>query len=160
VTDDLELDLDALPARTRERLGRFAIEFERLSANDYALFATRAEDEPGVDLAFAAALESLGGQSRQDAARAAAAAFVEWAVEGYARRLTLPDTILLYQSLPDRPEDRIRLARAIQAAVIGVIAWDDLAAESVGALVGPFLDMAERATGDTLDNGPDGEDQP
>jgi hypothetical protein len=160
VTDDLELDLDALPGPTRARLGRFAIEFERLSANDYALFATRAADEPAVDQAFTAALDSLGGRSQQDAARAAAATFVEWAVQGYARRLTLPDTILLYQSLPDRPEDRIRLARAIQAAVIAVVAWDDLDTESLGVLVGPFLEMAERATGEILDAGPTDEGEP
>jgi len=32
--------------------GRFATEFERLSANDHALFATRGEDEETVDEAF------------------------------------------------------------------------------------------------------------
>ncbi|TAK03015.1 MAG: hypothetical protein EPO36_00260 [Chloroflexota bacterium] len=155
MTDELELDLDALPAAARDRLGRFAAEFERLSANDYALFATRGEDEAAVDEAFRAALEALGGASRQAAARAAAATFVEWAVQGYARRLTLPDTLLLYQSLPDRPEDRIRLARAIQAAVMGIIAWDELEAGSIAVLVGPFLDMAERATGEVLDDDPE-----
>jgi len=144
----LEPHLAALPGAARARLERFAAAFERLGAGQYALFATATEDEPRIDAAFEAALESLGSPARRAAARAAAAALVDWVVQGYTSRLTLPDTILLFQSLPDRPEDRIRLARSVQAAVIGLIAWETAPGEDIGVLVGPFAEMAERAAGD------------
>lgn len=148
MTGEIEPHLAALPAAARARLERFAAEFERLGAGQYALFATADEGGARINAAFAAALESLGSPARQAAARAAAASFVDWVVQGYTSRLTLPDTLLLFQSLPDRPEDRIRLARSVQAAVIGLVAWETAAGEDVGILVGPFLDMAERAAGE------------
>lgn len=148
MTDALDRHLAALPEAARARLEHFAAEFERLGAGQYVLFATAAEDDARIDAAFEAALESLGSPTRRAAARAAAAAFVDWVVQGYTSRLTLPDTILLFQSLPDRPADRIRLARSVQAAVIGLVAWESAAGEDVGVLVGPFFDMAERAAGE------------
>ncbi|MEW5989878.1 MAG: hypothetical protein AB1736_00855 [Chloroflexota bacterium] len=148
MTADLDRHLAALPDPARNRLERFAAEFERLGAGQYVLFATVAEDDARTDRAFEAARVSRGSPARRAAARAAAAAFVDWVVQGYTSRLSLPDTILLFQSLPDRPQDRIRLARSVQAAVIGLVAWETAAGEDVGVLVGPFLEMAERAAGE------------
>ena len=148
-------DLAALPDRTRRRLDRFAAEFERLGAGEYALFATSAVDDPEPGAAGETALEALGSDSRRRAARAAADTFVDWAAQGYSRRLALPDTILLYQALPDRPEDRLRFAAALRAAIIGLVAWDELSDDELGPLLGGFAEMAARAAATPSERHPD-----
>jgi len=144
--DPADRDMAALPDRTRRRLDRFAAEFERLGAGEYALFATSEIADPTRAAAVETALEALGSEARRRAARTAAETFVDWAARGYSRRLALPDTILLYQALPDRPEDRLRFAAALRAAIIGLVAWDELTDDELGPLLGGFAEMASRAT--------------
>ncbi len=65
-------------------------------------------------------------------------AFVDAATVAYSRRLALPDTLLLFQSLTDRAEDRVRFLGSVERAVAGLILWDELADADRVALLGPW----------------------
>jgi hypothetical protein len=134
--------LAALRPEERARLERFALAFERLDAARYAIFAD-IPDKAAVDRAQEAALDRVGSGRRRDAVRAAVRAFVDEATVAYARRFSLPDTILLFQSLPDRAEDRVRFLASVERAVVGLILWDDLEPDDLAALLGPWSALVE-----------------
>jgi len=136
VADSID-ELKGLRPPERERLRRFANAFERLDAGSYALFAD-IPDQAAVDRAQEAALDRLGTGGRRDAVRAAVRVFVDEGTVAYARRFSLPDTVLLFQSLPDRAEDRVRFLASVERAVVGLILWDDLDPDDLGALIGPW----------------------
>jgi hypothetical protein len=52
--------------------------------------------------------------------------------------MSLTDTLMLFQSLPDRPEDRVRFLRSVERAVVAVILWDELSDGDRDALLGPW----------------------
>lgn len=137
--------LAGLRPQERQRLEAFAQAFERLDASSYPMFS----EQVVSDEVFAAqdrALELLGSGARKSAVRAAIDAFVDAGTQAYSRRMTLTDTFLLYQSLPDRAEDRVKFLTTVERAVVGLILWDELDADDRAALLGPwgaFLDAAE-----------------
>ena len=137
--------LAGLRPQERQRLEAFAQAFDRLDASSYPMFA----EQVVSDDVFAAqdrALELLGSGSRKSAVRAAIDAFVDAGTQAYSRRMTLTDTFLLYQSLPDRAEDRVKFLTTVERAVVGLILWDELDADDRAALLGPWgalLDAAE-----------------
>jgi hypothetical protein len=127
----------ALRADERQRLDQFAGIFDRLDASIYTTLAD-AGDEAAVERAQADAVARLGQGSRRAAVRAAIAAFTDEATIAYARRMSLTDTLMLFQSLPDRPEDRVRFLRSVERAVVAVILWDELSENDRDALLGPW----------------------
>ena len=129
--------LAALRPDERARLQHFARAFELVDASSYSTLAEY-PDQPAVDRAQAAALERVGAGARRDAIRAAVRAFVDEATVAYSRRTSLPDTVLLFQSLPDRAEDRVRFLASVERAVVGIILWDELAPDDLAALLGPW----------------------
>ncbi|MBI3745264.1 MAG: hypothetical protein HY264_01820 [Chloroflexi bacterium] len=136
---------DLLPPGGNERLERFAAEFERLDAGAYATFATNAEGDAEVDAAMAAAVAILGEGPQRAAVREAVATFRDWAAQAYSSRLVQTDTLLLFQSLADRAEDRVRFAASLERAVVALILWDELEPPVRLALLGPWETMVERA---------------
>ena len=82
---------------------------------------------------------------------AAVAAFVDEATVAYSRRMTLTDTLMLFQSLPDRAEDRVRFLASLERAVVAVILWDELSASDRDALLGPWANVLPPS----LRHGPD-----
>jgi hypothetical protein len=137
VTPDAADDLIGLRADERKRLERFAEVFDRLDAREYSTFAPTMEPE-GVDEAQAHALEQLHSPERRRVLRGAIDRFVDAAAQGYSRRMTLTDTFLLNQSLPDRSEDRIRFAKSVERAVVGLVLWDELEDDDRTTLLGPW----------------------
>jgi hypothetical protein len=140
----MSADPDALrglrPAE-RYRLDRFATLFDRLDSSQYATF-TESHDTPEVESAKAEALELVGRSGpRRDAVRAAIRAFTDAATVAYAQRMSLPDTILLFQSLPDRAADRYRFLGSVERAVVALILWDELGADDREVLLGPWSTM-------------------
>lgn len=142
-------DRDAVLAKLRpaerRRLDRFAQAFDRIDASGYAQLADGA-DRDGIRAAEQAALEAIGTGERREVVRAAVAAFVDASTVAYSRRTSLTDTFLLNQSLPDRAEDRARLAASVERAVVGLILWDELPDAALGALIGrwaPFVEDEE-----------------
>jgi hypothetical protein len=133
---DLIDALTGLRPQERARLERFARAFERLDASQYVMFAD-IPDQEAVDRAQLAAISQVGS-GRRDAVRAAIRAFVDEATVAYARRFSLPDTFLLFQSLPDRANDRVRFLASVERAVVGLILWDELDEEDRAALIGPW----------------------
>jgi hypothetical protein len=137
--------LDNLPPGASGRLDRFAEAFGRLSANEYVLYATGSPDDPDLAAARAVVDAALASATRRAAVRTAVETFTDWAAQAYSRRLPATDTIMLYQSLPDRAEDRVRLLQGLERAVIAVILWDEIDAEVREILLGSWADMALRA---------------
>lgn len=133
------------PAGSDERLRRFATEFERLDASAYATFATVTEGDPEVERAAAAAAAVIGRGPRRAAVREAVDSFRDWAARAYSSRLVQTDTVLLFQSLADRAEDRVRFVASLERAVVALILWDELGPDDRLALLGPWQTMAERA---------------
>ena len=89
------------------------------------------------------ALELVGTGPRRDAVRAAVDAFVDAGTVAYSRRMSLTDTLLLFQSLPDRAEDRSRFLATVERAIVGLILWDELEPDDLGALIGPWGGLVE-----------------
>jgi len=135
-------DLAGLTNTERGRLERFAEAFERVDASSYPQFTevvvsdeTRAAQERAVAL--------VGSGRRRDAVRAAIGAFVDEGSRAYSRRMTLTDTFLLFQSLPDRAEDRVRFLATVERAVVALILWDELDPDDRAALLGPWGAVVE-----------------
>jgi hypothetical protein len=116
--------------------------FEHLDGSMYATLAVReGVESEAVEEAKAAALELIPAGRRRDAVRAAVGAFVDEATVTYSRRMSLPDTLLLFQSLPDRAEDRVHFLASIERAVVGLILWDELDEVDREVLLGPWSTM-------------------
>jgi hypothetical protein len=137
-------ELRGLSAAERGRLERFAAAFEHLDASRYATF-TETSTTPEVEAAQREAVEIIGSGPRQRAVRAAVMAFVDAASAAYSGRMSLPDTFLLFQSLPDRPADRVRFLASVERAVVGLILWEELPDDARYELIGPWLAMIEGA---------------
>ena len=127
----------------RQRLERFADAFEHIDASQYVTFADVPSLED-VELAEAEATQLLGDRARHDAVKAAVGAFVDEATQAYSRRPTLTDTLLMFQSLPDRAEDRVRFLASVERAVVALILWDELSEGSRVALLGLWGGVADR----------------
>ncbi len=145
MNDSFEGALDQLPCAARERLARFAADFEDIDARDYALFATVPEDASALHRAMARADAALAEGPRRDAVRAAVAKFESAAALGYSQRMSLSDTFLLFNSLADRADDRVRLVASLERAIVALVLWDELDADDLGALLGPWAEVTERA---------------
>jgi hypothetical protein len=138
----------SLPRGSGARLDRFAAVFERLDAGGYSLFATAAEVDDDVRRAMAAADAAIGSGPRRAAIRDAVASFRDFAARAYSSRLVQTDTVFLFQSLADRPDDRVRFAASLERAVIALILWDELPPDDRAILLGPWASMVERAVGE------------
>ena len=138
--DPLE-PLAGLRPEERERLDRFSVAFERLDASQYITLAEVPTED--VAAAEAEATRLLGTRARHDAIKAAVGAFVDEATRAYSRRTTLTDTLLMFQSLPDRAEDRVRFLRSVERAVVALILWDELGEWSRVALLGLWAGIAD-----------------
>ena len=136
---------DLLPAGSGERLERFAAEFERLDASAYSTFASQSEGDADVRHTMAAADAVIGTGPRRAAVREAVESFRDWAARAYSSRLVQTDTVLLFQSLVDRPDDRVRFAASLERVVVALILWDELQADDRLVLLGPWQVMVERA---------------
>lgn len=139
---DLIDDLAGLTTEQQRRLERFAFAFERVDAARYPQF-TEVVASDDVTAAQERALELIGTGSRRRAVRAAVDAFVDEGTQAYSRRASLPDTFLMFQSLPDRAEDRVRFLATIERAVVGLILWDELEVNDRAALLGPWGAVVE-----------------
>jgi hypothetical protein len=129
--------LDGLKPAERQRLEIYAAVFDRLDASSYSTFAESTESDE-VRAAKEHAIGLIGSGTRRAAFRAAVSAFVDAATVAYSRRLALPDTLLLYQSLADRAEDRVRFLGSVERAVAGLMLWDELDDADRVALLGPW----------------------
>jgi hypothetical protein len=139
---DRDESLAALRPRARARLDAFAQAFDRVDASQY-LSLTEAAPTPAVLDAQERALELIRDGPGMPAVRAAVEAFVDAASQAYSRRISLTDTLLLYQSLPDRADDRARFLSAVERAIVGLILWDELESDGLAALIGPWGGVVE-----------------
>lgn len=144
MADDDPLQGADLTPDERDRLDRFAAAFDRLSAGEYPMFAVEGDDDETRG-AVRAAGAVLGTGARGAAVRAAVAAFSDAATQAYDRRLNVPNAFMLYQVLPGQPRDRVRFFASLERAVVGIILWDGIEEEHLGALLGPWAEMVDHA---------------
>jgi hypothetical protein len=127
-----------LSSAERARVERFAHAFVRVDAGRYATL-TEGVATAEVEAAQDRAAELLGqSSSRRAAVKAAIRAFTDVATVAYANRVSLPDTLLMYQSLPDRAEDRMRFLVGVERVVVAVILGDELSEDDRELLIGPW----------------------
>jgi hypothetical protein len=138
---------DALPPGSEERLARFGAAFERLDAATYSMFAVGEAGDQRIRTAIAAADRLIGRGPRRRAVTRAVESFRDWAAYAYSDRLVQTDTFLLFQSLPDRGEDRARFMASLERAVVALILWDQLEEADRETLVGPWATVVEGAVG-------------
>jgi hypothetical protein len=74
--------------------------------------------------------------------------FTDAGTVAYSRRPSLTDTFLLFQSLPDRGDDRVRFLASLERAVVALILWDELSEESRMAMLGPWTDLVYQVVGE------------
>ena len=134
--------LAGLRPRERDRLERFAAAFDRVDASQYLSLTDVAPSDAVLD-AQQRALELIGEGPRRQAVLAAVDAFVDAGAQAYSRRMALTDTLLLYQSLPDRAEDRSRFLATVERAIVGLVLWDELEQDDLAALIGPWGGFVE-----------------
>lgn len=134
--------LAGLTPEERARLERFAEAFERIDASSYPTL-TEVVETDGLREAQQRALQLIGTGRRREAVRAAVGAFVDEGARAYSRRMTLTDTFLLFQSLPDRAEDRVRFLATVERAVVALVLWDELDGDDRAALIGPWGTIVE-----------------
>jgi hypothetical protein len=137
--------IDAIAGLTspeRARLERFAEAFERIDASSYPMFTETVETD-AVQEAQDRAIDLVGKGPRRDAIRSAVNAFVDEGTRAYSRRMSLTDTFLLFQSLPDRAEDRVRFLATVERAVVGLILWGELGDDDRAALIGPWAAIVD-----------------
>ena len=58
----------------------------------------------------------------------------------YARRTPLTDVLFMFNSLPDRADDRVRFLASVERAVVALILWDELEDADRVALLGRWSD--------------------
>ena len=140
-------DYAGLSSRERQRLERFAAEFEDIDPADYEQFAGTASSPDDVSAAQDAVNRVIGSGSRRAAIKHAVQAFTEAADLQVSRRFRAVDLLFGSRSFPSRPEDRTRLLASIERAVAAVIVWDELTDDERAALVGPWAQVVGRALG-------------
>ena len=138
-------DYAGLSSTERQRLERFAAEFEDVDPADYEQFAGTASSPEDVSAAEEAANRMIGSGSRRTAIKQAVRAFTDAADLQVARRFRAVDLLFGSRAFPSRPEDRTRLLASIERAVAAVIVWDELTDEERAALVGPWSMVVDRA---------------
>ena len=138
-------DYAGLTSLERQRLERFAAEFEDVDPTEYELFAGTTSSAEDVGAAQDAANRMIGPSARRAAIKQAVRAFTEAADLNISRRFRATDLLFGSRSFPSRPEDRTRLLASIERAVAAVILWDELTDDERSALVGPWSMVVERA---------------
>lgn len=138
-------DYAGLSSTERQRLERFAAEFEDVDPADYELFAGTTSSPDDIDAAQEAANRMIGSGSRRVAIKQAVRAFTAAADLSIARRFRAVDLLFGSRSFPSRPEDRTRLLASIERAVAAVILWDELTDDERASLVGPWSVVVDRA---------------
>ena len=138
---------DGLDARARQRLERFAEEYDQIEAAEFHMFA--GPDEPGPELraAMDRALVELKVESRRDAARAAVEKFVNSARHRYSERFGVAELFGLQKGAPTTAQDRVHVFESLERAVAAVILWDHLDDEDRTLLAGPWAGLVEDAVG-------------
>ena len=134
-----------LSATDRDRLDRFAAEFEDVDPVDYGLFAGSSAPESEIEAAREVVSRSLGSGPRRRAVQAAIAAFMAASDTAMARRWFNPALLFAGSGLPTRPDDRARFAGSLERAAVAVIVWDDLTEDEREVLAGPWARVVERA---------------
>lgn len=138
---------DGLDARARQRLERFAAEYDQIEAAEFHMFAGPDEPDAKLRAAMDRALVELKVESRRDAARSAVQKFVDSARHRYSERFGVAELFGLQMGAPTTASDRVHVFESLERAVAAVILWDHLDDETRTLLAGPWGPQVEAAVG-------------
>jgi len=138
---------DGLDARARQRLERFAEEYDQIEAGQFHMFAGPDKPDDELRAAMDRALAELTVESRRGAAKAAVGKFVASAQHRYSERFGVAELFGLQMGAPTTAGDRVRVFESLERAVAAVILWDRLDDETRTLLAGPWSGLVEAAVG-------------
>lgn len=136
---------DLLPARSRDRLDRFAAAFQSLDTDVYSAFSAASLDPDERRDALVHVQELIGQGPRRAGVLAALGQFREYAVWSATNALGGYHSALLTRSNAASAEERLRFLASLELAVVTVILWDEIEPDEREAMLGPWLQMATRA---------------
>ena len=138
---------EGLDARARQRLERFAEQYDQIEAGEFHMFAGPDEPDPELRAAMDRALVELKVESRRDAVKAAVDKFVNSARHRYSERFGVAELFGLQMGAPTTASDRVHVFESLERAVAAVILWDHLDDETRTLLAGPWAGLVEAAVG-------------
>lgn len=138
-------DLETLPAAARDRLDRFAAEFELIESGSYPAYAAASPDAGERAEALARAQELIGTGRRRAGVLAALAEFRSFAVRSATLALGGANSVLVTRVNTSSPEDRVRFLASLELAVVAVVLWDEIEPDEREAFLGPWSAPAARA---------------
>jgi hypothetical protein len=139
-------DAFAFLSRTeRDRLDRFAEQFDDIASGDFAMFEGPVRPDSQLVDAMHTVLAELGTGRRHDAIKAAIDRFRDAAMRRYSERFSAPELLGLRQVAASNPEDRVRVLQSLERAVAALILWDRLDDQTRAALAGPWGELVERS---------------
>lgn len=137
--------IDALPRAALDRLDRFADAFHALDSGMYPAFAAMSHDLDERRVALERIQALIGPGSRRAGVLAALTGFREFAVQAATAALGGASAELLTRTNPASPEERVRFLASLELAVAVVLLWDEIDPDERMDLLGPWVEMAERA---------------
>jgi hypothetical protein len=129
----------------RDRLDRFANQFDDIASGDFALYAGPARPDSQLEHAMRTVLTELGTGRRHDAIKAAIDRFRDAAMRRYSERFSALELLGLRQVEASGPADRVRVLQSLERAVAALILWDRLDDQTRAALAGPWAELVERS---------------
>jgi len=136
---------DGFSARIRRRLDAFAQEFDDIAEADLPLFVGPEEPGPELVSAMHSADQALGSGSEREAMKRAIQDFVQAARLRFIEDFNVLSLLGAGSRARPSSDDRTRLFKSLERAVVALVVWDRLVPTDQVALAGPWGDMVERA---------------
>jgi len=116
-----------------------------VSSTDFVLFAGPSAPDERLQAAMDAASAALTSPTRRDATKEAVSTFVRAAQQRYAERFNVPELLGIGASRASTADDRVRVFKSLERAVVALAIWDQLGDDDRTALAGPWAELVEAA---------------
>lgn len=134
-----------LDSGARRRLERFGALFDDISEGDLLLFGGPDEPDPVLAEAMRQADLALGNGALRAATKAAIQEFVHAAQVRFVDRFSITELIGIGSRSRPSANDRVRVLKSLERAVVALVVWDRLDATDQAALAGPWRELVEHA---------------
>ncbi len=136
---------NGLDSRARRRLERFAAMFDDISEGDLLLFGGPDEPDPVLAGAMRVADLALGNGAVRESTKAAIQEFVHAAQVRFVDRFSITELIGVGSRSRPSANDRVRVFKSLERAVVALVVWDRLDAGEQASLAGPWRELVEHA---------------
>jgi cytosine/adenosine deaminase-related metal-dependent hydrolase len=136
---------EGLGAKVRRRLDLFARAFDELNAKTLVLFAGPSTPDDVMASAMKRADEVLQSGLERAATKEAVQLFVKSAQVRLVEEFGISKLLGMGSNQMPSADDRVRVFKSLERAVVALVVWDRLDPSEQAALVGPWRDLVERA---------------